>query len=245
MCGTDLRRSPQLCYCTQERFSATKCKSWTQCEYEMAGWCHCVTISATTTLLSLLMKRQTIHFISDLTVQKKSVWFTHIKWLCQPFDELLQTVWLGGSFQLFQAESLSWVQIFNAQIIECVSFVYRNTFEWGNFKSLESRFGVNPSLLPVAVTVSDHRQNHRFLRGGQEGKQKVWWLFDHLNSLVSTGSGACEKVGGTSATAMRSKKLQETRGITFGIRRHSIFELGVHIGALLWLRFVLIKVCAA
>ena len=80
-----------------------------------------------------------------------------------------------------------------------------------NFITLESRFGVNPSSLPVAATVSDHRQNHRFLRAGQEGKQKVWWLFDHLNSLVSTGSGACEKVGGTSATTMRSKKLRKQR----------------------------------
>ena len=92
-----------------------------------------------------------------------------------------------------------------------------------SFQSLESRSGFNLSLLPVAATVSDHRQNHRFLRAQQEGEQKLWWLFDHLNSLVSAGSGACEKVGGHQSDDGEGEKVEETKGI----KRHSIFELEV------------------
>ena len=92
-----------------------------------------------------------------------------------------------------------------------------------SFQSLESRSGFNLSLLPVAATVSDHRQNHRFLRAQQEGEQKLWWLFDHLNSLVSAGSGACEKVGGQQSDDGEGQKVEETENI----RRHTKFQLEV------------------
>ena len=61
--------------------------------------------------------------------------------------------------------------------------------------------------------------NHRFLceRSKKENKNCGWWLFDHLNPLLSTGSGACEKVEGYQCDNNdEGQKVEETKGIRRG-----------------------------
>ena len=192
------------------------------------SWSNCSPISLTTTLVLLFMKTRTILLIFNLTVLKRSTycaWITDIECrICYHLlivcvEEKVKIVW-GPMMNASFISRVSWQQMFNVQIIE--SFLYVQIYIRTSKTSEVMRADFESTWASYLWLQLFLISNHRFLceRSKKENKKCGWWLFDHLNPLLSTGSGACEKVKGHQCDNKdEGQKVEETKRI----RRHSIF----------------------